>query len=121
VLTEAAVLVEPAVLDGDLGLLHDRCDLVERDDDPVLVVRGGDDAALGVEDPRLLGQRGRAELARQRVEHVHTGTRDSPRRPDGGHDEPGPQQPHDQGSADERPQQGDDARDVGRSPSLHAT
>jgi hypothetical protein len=67
---ESAVLVEAAVLDRDLGLSHDRRDLGERHDHAVLVVGGGDQRAVTGQDPRLLGQRGLAELAGQGVEDV---------------------------------------------------
>ena len=61
------MLIETAVLDGDLGLSHDRGDLGERHDDAVLVVRGGDQRAVAGQDAGLLGQRVLGELAGQRV------------------------------------------------------
>ena len=67
------MLVEAAVLDRDLRVLHVLGDLLQRDDDAVLVVRGGDQPAVGVEILRLLGQRRDGELARQGVEQLDAG------------------------------------------------
>ena len=67
---DAAVLVEAAVLDRDLGLPHDRSDLGERNDDAVLVVWGGDQRAVRGQDAGLLGQRVLGELPRQSVKDV---------------------------------------------------
>ena len=54
---DPAVLVEPAVLDGQLRPLHHRRDRAQRDDDAVLDGGCRDDVAPGVEDPALLRQR----------------------------------------------------------------
>jgi hypothetical protein len=75
----AAVLVEPRVLDRDLGLAHPRRDLVQLDDDAVLVVGGGDQAALGVDDAGLLREGTLLELTGQGVEQVDAGLRGSAR------------------------------------------
>ena len=66
----AAVLVETAVLDRELGLAHDRRDLGQRHDDAVLVKRGGDHRAVAGQDAGLLRQRRPGEFTRQVVEDV---------------------------------------------------
>jgi hypothetical protein len=67
---DARVLVEPLVLDRDDGLLHDRRDLRERDDDAVLVVERRQLRAVRRQDHRLLRQRREVEVRRQVVERL---------------------------------------------------
>ena len=65
---EGAVFVEPAVLDRDDRLAHDRGDLRERHLDAILVVERGQFGAVGGEDHRSLRQRGRDEVGGERLE-----------------------------------------------------
>ncbi len=67
---EGAVPVEAVVLDRDDRLDHGPGDVLELDVDPVLVVQRGDQPAVAVEDPGLLGQRLGLELCGQVVETV---------------------------------------------------
>ncbi|MPM03225.1 hypothetical protein SDC9_49489 [bioreactor metagenome] len=62
---DRAVLVEAVVLDVDLGLLHHRGDLVQRDVDAVLVVEGGEGGAVRHQQGRPLRLGWGLEVRRQ--------------------------------------------------------
>ena len=69
---------EARVLHGDDGLAHDRRDGGERHLDAVLVVDRRHDRAVRGQDHGALGQVGRIELRRQRLEAVDRATREEP-------------------------------------------
>jgi hypothetical protein len=103
-----AVLEEAAVLDRDLSLSHDRGDLGQRHDDPVLVVWDGNQGAVAGQDAGPLRQRGQGEVAWQRVEDPDPLAGHRTGRPHRRHQQSGAQQPENDRGHNQASEQADD-------------